>query len=352
MSKIGTILREHGITAADAEEVVAAYAEPHRRWHAEKHVLMMLDCINRKLASDTTGKLPRPGSHDHRSLQLAACYHDVVHQPAAHDNEEQSAKVFVSHVDGFYDPRTIREIATLIIETAGNTKPTSQLSALLREADVDILLNGSLSEMLDYSRDIYHEYQQYEYAVFVNEHMRVLREILTQAGRTDSLPQLDVYESVIRNKKLRVGIYAGSFAPWHKGHADVLAQAMLVFDKVVIARGVNPAKSDLVASNLVLNPVKIDGAPSHLETKEFAGPLWKLYQHYAAQPNYDVAIVRGVRGPADIESEITQRSFVRDAAGTEVPYVFIAAKPELAHISSSAIKAMAALGADVSRYLL
>lgn len=352
MSKLGTILREHGITAADAEKVVAAYAEPHRRWHTEKHVLAMLDCIDRKLATDTTGKLPRPGSHDHRSLQLAACYHDVVHQPTARDNEERSATVFIDHVDGFYEPRMIREIANMIRETAGGTKPTSQLSTLLREADVDILLNGSLSEMLDYSRDIYHEYQQYEYAVFVNEHMRVLREILTEAGRTDRLPQLDVYESVIRNKKLRVGIYAGSYNPWHKGHADVLAQAMLVFDKVVIARGVNPAKSNQIASNLVLNPVKINGAPGHLETKEFAGPLWKLYKHYAAQPNYDVAVIRGIRGAADFESEIKQRTFVRDAAGADIPYVFFAAKPELAHISSSAIKAMAALGADVSRYLL
>lgn len=351
MSKLGTILREHGITAADAEKVVAAYAEPHRRWHTEKHVLAMLDYIYRKLSSDTTGKLPRPGSREHRILQLSACYHDVVHQPTAHNNEEQSAKVFVSHVEGFYEPSTIREIATLIIETAGGTKPTSQLSALLREADVDILLNGSLPEMLDYNRDIYHEYQQYDYTVFVDAHMRVLREIITESGSTDRLPQLDVYESVIRAKKLRVGIYAGSYNPWHKGHADVLAQATQVFDKVVIARGVNPAKSNQVASNLVLNPVKIDGAPSHLEAKEFVGPLWKLYQHYAAQANYDVAIIRGIRGAADLESEITQRSFVRDAAEAEVPYVFIAAKPELAHISSSAIKAMAALGADTARYL-
>lgn len=351
MRSIQTVLTELGITHADARFVAEAYAEPHRRWHTEKHVLAMLDCIDRKLATDTTGKLPRPGSNDHRSLQLAACYHDVVHQPTARDNEERSATVFIDHVDGFYEPRMIREIANMIRETAGGTKPTSQLSTLLREADVDILLNGSLSEMLDYSRDIYHEYQQYEYAVFVNEHMRVLREILTEAGRTDRLPQLDVYESVIRNKKLRVGIYAGSFAPWHKGHADVLAQAMLVFDKVVIARGVNPAKSDLVASNLVLNPVKIPDAPRHVETHEFEGPLWKLYQHYASKSNYDVAIVRGIRGPADLESEINQRTFVRDAAGVEIPYVFVASSPAVAHISSTAIRALSGLGADVSRYL-
>ena len=351
MRNIQTILAELGITRADARFVAEAYAEPHRRWHTEKHVLAMLDCIDRKLATDTTGKLPRPGSREHLSLQLAACYHDVVHQPAARDNEERSAAVFIDHVEGFYDPRTIHEIANMIRETAGGTKPTNQLSALLREADVDILLNGSLSEMLDYSREIYHEYQQYEYTVFVNEHLRVLREILNEAGRTDRLPQLDVYESVIRNKKLRVGIYAGSFGPWHKGHTDVVNQASAVFDKIVIARGVNPAKSSQVNQNLVLKPVEIPGAPRHVETHEFEGPLWKLYQHYASKSNYDVAIVRGVRGPADIESEINQRTFVRDAAGVEIPYVFVASSPAVAHISSTAIRALSGLGADVSRYL-
>jgi len=345
MSKLGTILREHGITAADVKKVVAAYAEPHRYWHTEQHVLSMLDYMSTHLDWPVNAR-----DRDH--LVLAACYHDVVYDPERTDNEERSAALFEDHTDGFFAPDSVHNVTRLIKETAPGATPTCPLSRLLREADINALCVGldRIGDMLDYGRRIYLEYQAYDYSVFLPEHLRIVQGMLAAAD-VGSATTLAAYEGVMRARRLRVGIYAGSYNPWHKGHADVLAQATQVFDKVVIARGVNPAKSNQVASNLVLNPVKIDGAPSHLEAKEFVGPLWKLYQHYAAQANYDVAIIRGIRGAADLESEITQRSFVRDAAEAEVPYVFIAAKPELAHISSSAIKAMAALGADVSRYL-
>ena len=58
----------------------------------------------------------------------------------------------------------------------------------------------------------------------------------------------------------------------------------------------------------------IKGAPTHLETISFTGPLWKLYEHYNNHPNYDVAIIRGLRNVNDLASEVTQRQFVQDTA--------------------------------------
>jgi pantetheine-phosphate adenylyltransferase len=38
----------------------------------------------------------------------------------------------------------------------------------------------------------------------------------------------------------KIGVYAGSFNPFHVGHADILHQALEVFDEVILAIGNNP----------------------------------------------------------------------------------------------------------------
>lgn len=339
---IKAILTSNGITTADAQKVVEAYAERHRHWHTERHVLDVLAYIDAYLAEDTTPDVDEEGRS---ALRMAACYHDVVYDTRAADNEKQSAALWRDHTENFFQEAYIERVERLILETAPDAKPTTWESELLRKADTAVLTSGTLSEMLDYGRAIYAEYQEHDYAVFLTEHLRVLRSI---AGLDHY--KLDLYEGVMSSRKLRVGIYAGSFNPWHKGHDDVLRQAMTMFDKVVIARGVNPTKSADVSPTLVLRPIEIAGAP-RIEVKEFRGPLWKLYDHYNNQTNYDVTIVRGIRGAADLESELVQRTFVRDAAGTDVPYVFLACADSHRHISSSAIRALDWLGADTTRYM-
>lgn len=46
---------------------------------------------------------------------------------------------------------------------------------------------------------------------------------------------------------MKVAIYSGSFNPFHEGHLDVIKQALKLFDKVVIAKGLNPEKPSVVS---------------------------------------------------------------------------------------------------------
>ena len=43
-------------------------------------------------------------------------------------------------------------------------------------------------------------------------------------------------------KKLKLGLYPGSFDPFHIGHLDIVNQAIQVFDEVLVSKGVNPDK--------------------------------------------------------------------------------------------------------------
>ena len=43
---------------------------------------------------------------------------------------------------------------------------------------------------------------------------------------------------------MKIGIYPGSFNPFHKGHLNILEKAEKIFDKVILARGINPEKKN------------------------------------------------------------------------------------------------------------
>ena len=48
-------------------------------------------------------------------------------------------------------------------------------------------------------------------------------------------------ETTIKPKK--IGVYAGSFNPYHIGHEDIYNQASKVFDEVILAQGINSSKN-------------------------------------------------------------------------------------------------------------
>ena len=43
----------------------------------------------------------------------------------------------------------------------------------------------------------------------------------------------------------RIAVYAGSFCPFTKGHEDIVAKALPLFDKIIIGIGYNRDKKDL-----------------------------------------------------------------------------------------------------------
>ena len=49
-----------------------------------------------------------------------------------------------------------------------------------------------------------------------------------------------------RNENLRVALFPGSFDPFTAGHEDIVRRALGMFDRVVVAVGVNTAKRGLM----------------------------------------------------------------------------------------------------------
>lgn len=134
--------------------------------------------------------------------------------------------------------------------------------------------------------------------------------------------------------KMKVGIYAGSFNPFHVGHLDVVKQATKVFDKVIVARGINPEKPQSTHP-LPVNFLK----DMDVDVDDFGGLLSDYIRGLEKNMEYDVTLVRGLRSGADLEYEQNFVAFLRSME----PYVKIVAfycNPNLRHISSSALRAI------------
>jgi len=124
---------------------------------------------------------------------------------------------------------------------------------------------------------------------------------------------------------MKTAIFPGSFNPFHEGHKEVVEKALQIFDRVIVARGINPAKppSDKWGA------VKI---PQGAIYAEFHG----LLANYAKLANAD-AIIKGLRNGADLEYEAAQQQWNVEL-GLTIPTVYIITSPMHRHISSSAIR--------------
>jgi pantetheine-phosphate adenylyltransferase len=134
-----------------------------------------------------------------------------------------------------------------------------------------------------------------------------------------------------------LGIYAGSFNPFHMGHWDVAQQAAQIFDRVLVARGINPEKANVERYQF---PEHVfDGHPKFFPTvKEFDGLVTDLVGGWE-RSGYDVTLVRGLRTVVDLTEEQNYIAFLRSLK-PNIKVTYFLCHPEYQHISSKALRGL------------
>jgi predicted metal-dependent HD superfamily phosphohydrolase len=110
--------------------VVAAWGEPHRRYHDLGHLAAVLGLVGELAAAAV----------DPDAVRLAAWYHDVVYDPRRGDNEGVSAERARAGLRGLVPPERVEEVVRLVLLTAGHDPaPDDADGAVLCDADLAVL---------------------------------------------------------------------------------------------------------------------------------------------------------------------------------------------------------------------
>ncbi len=141
-----------------------------------------------------------------------------------------------------------------------------------------------------------------------------------------------------------IAVYPGSFDPITKGHLDIIQRALNLFDKVIVAIAINPAKETLFSQEDRLQMIR-DCFPAdekRIEVDAIDGLLVDYAYTKGAR-----AIVRGLRALSDFDFEF-QLALMNRKIEREVETIFLMTGMRWIYISSSIIKDVARHGGDVS----
>ncbi len=144
---------------------------------------------------------------------------------------------------------------------------------------------------------------------------------------------------------MNIALFPGSFDPFTVGHADIVRRALPLFDRLIIAVGINPSKhGEQTAVQRVESIATLYRKEPRIEVRSYSSLTVDFASECGAR-----YIVRGVRSPIDFEYERNMAEVNRRLSGVET--VILCADPALAHISSSLVRELEAFGRDVSEYL-
>lgn len=147
-------------------------------------------------------------------------------------------------------------------------------------------------------------------------------------------------------KMNRCAIFPGSFDPITYGHLDLIRRATNVFDDVIVAVVKNTQKNTLFNVDERVEMARESTADiGRVRVESFDG----LIIDYANNNNVNV-LIRGVRMFSDFEYEL-QMALTNRRLNESIETVFLMPSEGRSFASSTLIKEIVSLGADVSSFV-
>lgn len=144
----------------------------------------------------------------------------------------------------------------------------------------------------------------------------------------------------------RVAVYTGTFDPLHLGHLDIIQRGNRLFDRLIVGVGINPEKATLFSIQERVDLIaEVADEFENVEVQPFTGLAVRFVREAGAR-----IMIRGLRTLSDMEYEFTM-SLMNLHLDPGIETVFLMAKEEFSHVSSSLLRQIAALGGDLTKFL-
>ncbi len=145
---------------------------------------------------------------------------------------------------------------------------------------------------------------------------------------------------------MKIAVFPGSFDPITVGHVSLVKRALPLFDKIIVAVGVNSQKQTLFTLEQRLDWLKaVFAKEPKVEIDCFEG----LTAHFCNKigANY---LLRGLRNASDFDYEKTI-SQLNHIVGHDLETVFLISLPEYSHISSTIVRELIKGNGDVEPFV-
>lgn len=145
---------------------------------------------------------------------------------------------------------------------------------------------------------------------------------------------------------MSVCLYPGSFDPVTLGHMDMIRRASKLFDSVIVGVLYNPDKQGCFPPEKRVEMLEkaCRGIPN-ARVIRYGGLLAELTKEMGVS-----VVIRGIRGGADLESEMTMARINRQL-NPDLETLFLPADPACQEISASMVRQLALFGADLTPFV-
>jgi pantetheine-phosphate adenylyltransferase len=149
----------------------------------------------------------------------------------------------------------------------------------------------------------------------------------------------------------RTALYPGSFDPLTNGHVDMLEAAFGLCERLVVAIGVHPSKTPMLAVDDRLQLIDevarpmAESANVRLETSTFDNLVVDFAREVGA-----TVLIRGLRDGTDLDYEM-QMAGMNATMAPWLQTVFLPASPEARHITATLVRQIAAMGGDIAPFV-
>jgi pantetheine-phosphate adenylyltransferase len=143
-----------------------------------------------------------------------------------------------------------------------------------------------------------------------------------------------------------IAVYTGVFDPFHLGHLDVIKRGSKLYDRLVVGVGTNPEKKPFMPIEERVHLIqKVVARYRNVEVRPFEDLAVRFVHEMGA-----AVMLRGLRTLSDMEYEFTM-SLTNLSLDSEIETVFLMAREEYSHISSTLIRQIAAFHGDLDKFV-
>ncbi len=150
----------------------------------------------------------------------------------------------------------------------------------------------------------------------------------------------------MQNKQGKKCVFAGTFDPLTLGHEKLVQECVSLFDEVVVALLINPAKEPYftVAEREEMLNLAFENQPQ-VKVISFAGTVSELLKQEDTK-----IYIRGIRNGVDLDYE-NANFYASKKLDDELIAVYLPCPQELLHISSSMVRNSLKFGTPIDEYV-